>query len=183
MVHVTHRCLAPLVFSRQAYVTVIDVNDVRPVFSLPGYQTAVYENEPAGTSVLTLTATDLDEGDNGRVDYSLQGPGSGNPRQCSSSVETRASGGPCDSSFFKMLFSFLCRVCVSRLINVRSELSHRSGMAYDREWPTSTTTSDIPSNDVEFFQMTIRWWLHILTYPHPDRIIHQIDLFYTQCSK
>ncbi|XP_078716087.1 cadherin-23 [Lampetra fluviatilis] len=62
--------------SAQAYVTVIDVNDVRPVFSLPGYQTAVYENEPAGTSVLTLTATDLDEGDNGRVDYSLQGPGS-----------------------------------------------------------------------------------------------------------
>lgn len=55
----------------------LDINDVRPQFSKSQFSTSVYENEPAGTSVITMSATDLDEGDNGVVTYSIEGPGAG----------------------------------------------------------------------------------------------------------
>lgn len=58
-------------------ITVLDINDVRPQFSKSQFSTSVYENEPAGTSVITMSATDLDEGDNGVVTYSIEGPGAG----------------------------------------------------------------------------------------------------------
>ncbi|XP_036431204.1 cadherin-23-like [Colossoma macropomum] len=61
--------------SVQVLVTVLDVNDFRPRFSEPVFSTNVFENEPSGTSVITLTATDLDEGENALLTYSLQGPG------------------------------------------------------------------------------------------------------------
>ncbi|KAM6106069.1 LOW QUALITY PROTEIN: cadherin-23 [Pterocles gutturalis] len=61
--------------SVQVLITVLDINDFRPQFSKSQFSTSVYENEPAGTSVITMTATDLDEGDNGAVTYSIEGPG------------------------------------------------------------------------------------------------------------
>ncbi|XP_058240232.1 cadherin-23 [Hemibagrus wyckioides] len=61
--------------SVQVLVTVLDVNDFRPRFSERVFSTTVFENEPSGTSVITLSATDLDEGENALLTYSLQGPG------------------------------------------------------------------------------------------------------------
>ncbi|XP_042648951.1 cadherin-23 isoform X2 [Tyto alba] len=61
--------------SVQVLITVLDVNDFRPQFSKSQFSTSVYENEPAGMSVITMTAIDLDEGDNGVVIYSIEGPG------------------------------------------------------------------------------------------------------------
>ncbi|NXG28840.1 CAD23 protein, partial [Dromaius novaehollandiae] len=61
--------------SVQVLITVLDINDFRPQFSKRQFSTSVYENEPAGTSVITMSATDLDEGDNGVVTYSIEGPG------------------------------------------------------------------------------------------------------------
>uniref|UniRef100_A0A8D0BYG7 Cadherin-23 n=1 Tax=Salvator merianae TaxID=96440 RepID=A0A8D0BYG7_SALMN len=61
--------------SVQVLITVLDINDCRPQFSKKQFTTSVYENEPAGTSVITMTATDLDEGDNGIVTYNIEGPG------------------------------------------------------------------------------------------------------------
>uniref|UniRef100_A0A803VT34 Cadherin-23 n=1 Tax=Ficedula albicollis TaxID=59894 RepID=A0A803VT34_FICAL len=52
------------------YLQIVDINDNNPVFSQPSYQVA-------GTSVITMSATDLDEGDNGVVTYSIEGPGAG----------------------------------------------------------------------------------------------------------
>ncbi|XP_033956694.1 cadherin-23 [Pseudochaenichthys georgianus] len=59
--------------SVQVLVTVVDINDYRPRFSERMYNTSVFENEPSGTSVITVRATDLDEGENGAVLYSLLG--------------------------------------------------------------------------------------------------------------
>ncbi|XP_032868636.1 cadherin-23 isoform X2 [Amblyraja radiata] len=59
----------------QVLVTVLDVNDYRPKFSKNVFSTSVYENEPGGTSVVTMTATDLDEGENAELQYSIQGAG------------------------------------------------------------------------------------------------------------
>ncbi|XP_034876998.1 cadherin-23-like [Mirounga leonina] len=61
--------------SVQVGIQVLDVNDCRPQFSKAQFSTSVYENEPAGTSVITMMATDQDEGPNGELAYSLEGPG------------------------------------------------------------------------------------------------------------
>ncbi|XP_031427732.1 protocadherin beta-16-like isoform X20 [Clupea harengus] len=51
------------------HVTVLDVNDNLPVFSQPLYQVSLPENSPLGISVITVSATDADEGANGHVTY------------------------------------------------------------------------------------------------------------------
>ncbi|XP_058398639.1 protocadherin gamma-A7 isoform X15 [Diceros bicornis minor] len=53
-------------------VTVVDVNDHAPVFSLPQYRVTVPENVPVGARLLAVNATDLDEGVNGEVTYSFR---------------------------------------------------------------------------------------------------------------
>ncbi|XP_053541466.1 protocadherin alpha-2-like [Ictalurus punctatus] len=52
-------------------VTVLDINDNRPVFSQEVYTVHLQENVPIGTIVLKVNATDLDEGSNGQIIYSL----------------------------------------------------------------------------------------------------------------
>uniref|UniRef100_A0A8C9TNK3 Cadherin EGF LAG seven-pass G-type receptor 1 n=1 Tax=Scleropages formosus TaxID=113540 RepID=A0A8C9TNK3_SCLFO len=43
-----------------------------PQFQLPNYQVSVPENEPPGTRVITLKASDSDEGDGGTVEYAME---------------------------------------------------------------------------------------------------------------
>ncbi|XP_030621280.1 protocadherin-like protein [Chanos chanos] len=52
-------------------VNVKDVNDNTPSFTKPLYKVRVPENAPFGTRVITLNATDLDEGVNGELMYSF----------------------------------------------------------------------------------------------------------------
>ncbi|XP_012875801.1 PREDICTED: protocadherin gamma-A5-like [Dipodomys ordii] len=54
------------------HVTVLDANDNAPRFSRSEYRVSVPENIPVGTQLLTLTATDADEGINGKVTYSFR---------------------------------------------------------------------------------------------------------------
>ncbi|NWV25758.1 PCDGD protein, partial [Origma solitaria] len=51
-------------------VTVVDANDNAPVFSQSEYTVRVPEDVPVGSVVVTVTATDADEGLNGLVKYS-----------------------------------------------------------------------------------------------------------------
>ncbi|XP_072481071.1 protocadherin Fat 4 isoform X1 [Notamacropus eugenii] len=63
----------PKVSYAQLVVTVLDVNDEKPVFSQEaGYEVSVAENAPAGTDLLIIEASDGDLGDNGTVRFSLQ---------------------------------------------------------------------------------------------------------------
>ncbi|XP_045678084.1 protocadherin gamma-A2 isoform X10 [Phyllostomus hastatus] len=50
-------------------VMVLDANDNAPVFTQPEYHVSVPENVPVGTRILTVTATDADEGYNAQVAY------------------------------------------------------------------------------------------------------------------
>ncbi|XP_030648020.1 protocadherin gamma-A4-like [Chanos chanos] len=50
-------------------ITVLDANDNVPVFSQPIYKVSLPENCPSGTVVVTVSATDADEGVNGEVTY------------------------------------------------------------------------------------------------------------------
>ncbi|NWV04099.1 PCDGA protein, partial [Ptilonorhynchus violaceus] len=53
-------------------VTVLDANDNAPVFSQAEYTARVPEDVPVGSTLISLTATDADEGLNGQVKYSLE---------------------------------------------------------------------------------------------------------------
>ncbi|XP_029517700.2 protocadherin alpha-2-like isoform X8 [Oncorhynchus nerka] len=60
-------------------VNVIDSNDNSPSFSKPLYKVSVPENIPFGTTVLTLSATDIDEGLHSKLVYSFVERGNLNP--------------------------------------------------------------------------------------------------------
>ncbi|KAM8910618.1 protocadherin alpha-8-like isoform 24-T24 [Spinachia spinachia] len=52
-------------------ISVVDINDNRPLFSQDIYQVEIYENLPVGNTVAKVNAVDPDEGTNGEVEYSL----------------------------------------------------------------------------------------------------------------
>ncbi|XP_077589322.1 protocadherin alpha-6-like isoform X6 [Stigmatopora nigra] len=52
-------------------INVLDVNDNAPIFTQDGYSVMLNENAAIGTTVIQVNATDLDEGKNGEVVYSL----------------------------------------------------------------------------------------------------------------
>lgn len=45
------------------YFNVLDLNDNAPLFDPMSYSNEVFENVPVGTSVVSVTATDLDSGE------------------------------------------------------------------------------------------------------------------------
>ncbi|XP_045887419.1 protocadherin gamma-A11-like [Micropterus dolomieu] len=51
------------------HVTVLDANDNAPVFNQAVYKTSLPENSPSDTIVISVSATDADEGVNGDVTY------------------------------------------------------------------------------------------------------------------
>ncbi|XP_076066701.1 protocadherin-like wing polarity protein stan isoform X3 [Oratosquilla oratoria] len=53
------------------YVNVTDANNFPPVFENTPYSATIYEDEPEGTTVLVVAASDGDTGENARVTYSL----------------------------------------------------------------------------------------------------------------
>ncbi|XP_054483177.1 protocadherin alpha-3-like, partial [Anoplopoma fimbria] len=53
-------------------VIVSDINDNSPVCDKQKYTITIKENAPAGTFLLTVNATDTDEGVNGEIEYSLR---------------------------------------------------------------------------------------------------------------
>ncbi|XP_048452175.1 desmoglein-2-like [Rhincodon typus] len=57
-------------------VKVLDINDNPPVFTKQVFQGSVEEQSPFGTSVLQLTATDADEGENAMIHYRIINQGS-----------------------------------------------------------------------------------------------------------
>uniref|UniRef100_A0A8C0AXX0 Protocadherin Fat 4 n=1 Tax=Buteo japonicus TaxID=224669 RepID=A0A8C0AXX0_9AVES len=61
----------PLSSIARVNVSLLDVNDNSPVFYPVQYFAHIQENEPAGTYVTTVSATDPDLGPNGTVKYSI----------------------------------------------------------------------------------------------------------------
>ncbi|XP_045882691.1 cadherin-23 isoform X5 [Meles meles] len=53
------------------FVTILDVNDNRPIFLQSSYEASVPEDIPEGHSIVQLKATDADEGEFGRVWYRI----------------------------------------------------------------------------------------------------------------
>nr|XP_023698588.1 protocadherin gamma-C3-like [Paramormyrops kingsleyae] len=55
----------------QIIINVLDVNDNVPIFNKTLYKARIPEDAPFGSSVITVAATDLDEGQNGEIIYSF----------------------------------------------------------------------------------------------------------------
>ncbi|XP_058820979.1 cadherin-related tumor suppressor [Topomyia yanbarensis] len=53
------------------YCNVIDLNDNAPIFDPMSYSNEIFENVPINTDVVTVSATDIDSGINGRIEYSI----------------------------------------------------------------------------------------------------------------
>uniref|UniRef100_A0A3P8V6U4 Cadherin domain-containing protein n=1 Tax=Cynoglossus semilaevis TaxID=244447 RepID=A0A3P8V6U4_CYNSE len=89
------------------HVNVLDVNDNTPVFSKTLYKARINENSPVGSLVIHLNATDLDDGDNGRVVYSFV---------------KRANFNPADMFFIN---------AETGEITVKGDLNHETQAAYE----------------------------------------------------
>ncbi|XP_053319414.1 protocadherin gamma-C5-like isoform X14 [Spea bombifrons] len=67
--------------SCQITVVVLDINDNAPVFDQLVYKVRLNENTPLKTVIITLNATDLDEGANGEIEYSFDDHTSASAKQ------------------------------------------------------------------------------------------------------
>lgn len=61
----------PLSASAQVVITVVDVNDLSPVFTQAQYSAKISENTKVNTEIITVKANDGDAGRNGQVWYGL----------------------------------------------------------------------------------------------------------------
>lgn len=61
----------------QVRLSVTDINDNRPTFTQTQYEVNVDSAAEIGTEILAVSASDLDQGQNGRVIYSLVGGNTG----------------------------------------------------------------------------------------------------------
>lgn len=52
-------------------ITILDVNDNQPIFNQGRYFASIPENTTVGTKVIQVFATDIDSGENGRIEYSI----------------------------------------------------------------------------------------------------------------
>ncbi|KPP76886.1 protocadherin Fat 4-like [Scleropages formosus] len=57
--------------SVRVYFNVLDVNDNRPIFNSSDWSTSVMENIPPGSSIISLKASDADDGPNAQMAYSI----------------------------------------------------------------------------------------------------------------
>ncbi|KAG9490998.1 hypothetical protein GDO78_006380, partial [Eleutherodactylus coqui] len=73
--NVTIQCMdkgsPPLSTNKTIQLTISDVNDNAPVFERMKYTVYIIENNQPGTSIQSILASDLDEGDNGKIAYSI----------------------------------------------------------------------------------------------------------------
>lgn len=61
----------PLRGTMTVNITILDVNDNPPVFAESAYSATIPENATIGTTVLRVSATDSDAGENGMMEYSI----------------------------------------------------------------------------------------------------------------
>ncbi|XP_030000806.1 protocadherin gamma-A4-like isoform X41 [Sphaeramia orbicularis] len=70
------------------HVTVLDANDNEPVFSQTVYKASLPENSPPGTLVITVSATDADDGLNSEITYEFDHVSSKNSKVFSLNPKT-----------------------------------------------------------------------------------------------
>eukprot|EP00063_Salmo_salar_P080624 XP_014055459.1 PREDICTED: protocadherin gamma-A11-like isoform X17 [Salmo salar] len=62
----------------QIHITVLDANDNAPVFTQAIYKATLRENSPKGTVLISVSASDSDQGSNSKIRYSISNSQDGN---------------------------------------------------------------------------------------------------------
>ncbi|XP_069619784.1 protocadherin gamma-B7-like isoform X39 [Ranitomeya imitator] len=70
-IHCTDKGSPPLSTNKTIPLTISDVNDNAPIFDRTNYVVYIMENNQPGTSIQNILASDLDQGDNGKITYSI----------------------------------------------------------------------------------------------------------------
>ncbi|XP_062941472.1 protocadherin Fat 2 [Cynocephalus volans] len=103
-----HIGTSPSLASTTVVIEVMDCNNHAPIFSRSSYDGTLDENIPPGTSVLTVTATDQDHGENGYVTYSIAGPKSV-PFSIDPDLGIISTSKPMDYELMKRIYTFQVR--------------------------------------------------------------------------
>ncbi|XP_054424121.1 protocadherin Fat 2 isoform X1 [Pteronotus mesoamericanus] len=103
-----HIKTSPGLASTTVVIDIVDCNNHAPIFSRPSYASTFDENIPPGTSILTVTATDLDHGENGHVTYSITHP-KDVPFSIHPSLGIISTSKPMDYELMRRIYTFQVR--------------------------------------------------------------------------
>ncbi|XP_047411467.1 protocadherin Fat 2 [Sciurus carolinensis] len=164
-----HVRTSPGLASTMVAIDIVDCNNHAPVFNRSSYDGTLDENIPPGTSVLTVTATDWDHGENGCVTYSIAGP-KAVPFSIDPYLGIISTSKPMDYELMKRIYTFRVRasdwgspfrqekeVSVSlRLKNLNDnqpmfeEVNCTASIRHD--WPVGTSIMTMSAIDVDELQ-------------------------------
>ncbi|XP_006745328.1 protocadherin Fat 2 [Leptonychotes weddellii] len=98
----------PGLASTTVVINIVDCNNHAPIFSRSSYDNTFDENIPPGTSVLTVSATDQDHGENGYVTYSITRP-KAVPFSIDPYLGIISTSKPMDYELMKRIYTFRVR--------------------------------------------------------------------------
>uniref|UniRef100_A0A5F9DQ49 FAT atypical cadherin 2 n=1 Tax=Oryctolagus cuniculus TaxID=9986 RepID=A0A5F9DQ49_RABIT len=103
-----HVRTTPGLASTTVVIDIVDCNNHAPVFNRSSYEGTLDENVPPGTSILAVTATDGDRGENGFVTYSIAGP-KGVPFSINPYLGIISTSKPMDYELMRRMYTFRVR--------------------------------------------------------------------------
>ncbi|KAF7472121.1 hypothetical protein GHT09_016872 [Marmota monax] len=103
-----HVRTSPGLAAATVVIDIVDCNNHAPIFNRSSYDGTLEENIPPGTSVLTVTATDWDHGENGYVTYSIAGP-KAVPFSIDPYLGIISTSKPMDYELMKRIYTFWVR--------------------------------------------------------------------------
>ncbi|XP_077922884.1 protocadherin Fat 2 [Halichoerus grypus] len=103
-----HIRTSPGLASTTVVINIVDCNNHAPIFSRSSYDGTFDENIPPGTSVLTVSATDQDHGENGYVTYSITRP-KAVPFSIDPYLGIISTSKPMDYELMKRIYTFRVR--------------------------------------------------------------------------
>nr|XP_027794365.1 protocadherin Fat 2 [Marmota flaviventris] len=103
-----HVRTSPGLAAATVVIDIVDCNNHAPIFNRSSYDGTLEENIPPGTSVLTVTATDWDHGENGYVTYSIAGP-KAVPFSIDPYLGIISTSKPMDYELMKRIYTFRVR--------------------------------------------------------------------------
>ncbi|XP_043455316.1 protocadherin Fat 2 [Prionailurus bengalensis] len=103
-----HIRTSPGLASTTVVIDIVDCNNHAPIFNRSSYDGTFDENIPPGTSILTVTATDRDHGENGYITYSITRP-KAVPFSIDPYLGIISTSKPMDYELMKRIYTFRVR--------------------------------------------------------------------------
>ncbi|XP_008066005.1 protocadherin Fat 2 [Carlito syrichta] len=150
-------------------IDIVDCNNHAPTFNMSSYDGTLDENIPPGTSVLAVTATDRDHGENGYVTYSIAGPKT-LPFSIDPYLGIISTSKPLDYELMKRIYTFRVRASDwgspfrrEKEVSVSLQLKNLNDNqpmfeevnctgSLHQDWPVGTSVTTVSAIDVDELQ-------------------------------